>query len=188
MKEYVTDGVTTFHNYCWNRKGQIKNIKTKKVVDGYINNFGLKVIVLRTDEGKIVGRSYDKLKKFSFRQKYLPKNFERYVDVYGHENLYCFDPKDPTKVFSKKNLEFKKILLNTDGYQFIRVGKGSLYLHVMVYQSMNKLTVNKDMYQIHHISGNKKQNNIENLMLVTRSEHKAIHKAERIKNEQNTHN
>lgn len=175
MKKYVTDGKQVFHKYCWNRKGQIVNIKTKRVLHGYRNNFGLLTVILRTDQGKKVGRSIEKLIKFSHRNKFLPKNYDQYVDVYGYEDTYCFDPKDPTKVFSKKFLAFKKILTNNDGYLFIRAGKGTLYLHIMVYQSINKFKIDNDLYQIHHISGNKKQNNIENLKLLTKKEHRHMH-------------
>ena len=175
MKKFLTDGNQVFHNYYWNRKGQIVNIKTKKVVNGYKDSYGLNIVSLKTDQGKAVKRSFERLVKLHRIKKYLPKNYDQYIDVYGYENVYCFDPKDPTKVFSKKSLAFKKILTNNDGYLFIRAGRGTLYLHVMVYQSMNKINVDKNIYQIHHISGNKTENNIENLKLLTRKDHRHVH-------------
>lgn len=185
MKKYVTDGEQVFHYYYWNKNGQIVSTINKKVINGYKNNFGLLIVILKTDQGKRVGRSFDKLNKLHQIKKYLPKNYDQYIDVFGYENTYCFDPNDPTKVFSKKNLAFKKILSNKDGYLFIRAGKGTLYLHTMVYQSMNNIEVDKDMYQIHHISGDNKQNNIENLKLLTKKEHRHMHKSKKVKNETN---
>ena len=175
MKTLVKDNERTYSNYYWNKKGQIVNLKTKRVLKGCIDSHGLRVIALRTDQGKIVYKSYSKLKKFSYMKRHLPSNFDNYVDVFGYQNLYCFDPNDPTKVFSKTNLRFKKILINNRGYYFIRAGKGTLYLHIMLYESIYKYHFDKDKYELHHISGNKSQNTLQNLVLLTKEEHKKLH-------------
>lgn len=175
MKTFLFDGQRYFHNYYWNRKGEIVNKKTTRKLKGTINSYGLRVVSLVSDQGKTIIRSFNKLKKFSYKKKYLPKNYDKYIDVFGHEGMYCFDPDDPTKVFSKSNLAFKKILTNNDGYKFIRVGKGTLYLHIMVVESHYKMKVDFDKYEVHHLHG-KENNKINDLILLTKEDHKKIHK------------
>ena len=183
MKTYVTDGKTIFRNYYWNSKGEIVNKKTKQIIKGCIQSGGVKIITLRTDQGEKIKRSFRKLKRFSYAKKYLPKNYDQYIDVYGFEDLYCFDPKDPTKVFSKKFLTYKKILTNTDGYLFIRAKKSSLYLHVMVMQAHYKMKIDPNVYDVHHLHG-LQHNTLNDLVLLTKEQHRKLHKEERAKNEQ----
>ena len=57
---------------------------------------------------------------------------------------------------------------------YIRINKGKLkFEHIIVWEKyFGKIPTG---YQIHHIDGNKENNNIENLQLVTPLEHKRIH-------------
>lgn len=70
--------------------------------------------------------------------------------------------------------------LTTDGYIWIRViGNGyhnnqiKLHRYLMEIKVGRKLQFNEI---VHHINGDKLDNNIDNLQLVTRSEHNKIHK------------
>ena len=181
MKTFVADENQVFHNYYWNSKKQIINAKTKRELKGSINNFGTKVVELKTDQGQFVGRSFEKLRKFSYKKKYLPENYDQYVDVFGRQSLYCFDPNDPTKVFSKKRLSFKKILTNSDGYQFVRIGKGAVYLHIMVMQAHYKMKIDPKVYDVHHKNG-LQNNTVNDLLLLTKQEHKKLHNELKEKN------
>ena len=64
------------------------------------------------------------------------------------------------------------------GYYFFRCYKGSpIYVHKLVYMLFKGPI--PEGYQVHHISGNTAQNNIENLTLLTRDEHRKLTAAER---------
>jgi hypothetical protein len=75
----------------------------------------------------------------------------------------------------KNSIRWKGGISNSSGYISIRTNKGGYkQQHRTVMENFigRKLSSNE---LIHHIDQNKKNNSIENLMIVTRSEHAAIH-------------
>lgn len=178
MKTFINDGNQTFHNYYWNQKGCIFNTKTNRIIKPPKEKNKLKEIGLTNDQGEVKYRSFNKLKKFSYIKKHLPQNYNMFVDVYGWENLYCFDPNDPTRVWSKTKLKFKKIQKNPDGYKFFRAGKGSIYIHTMVMQAHYQMKIDPDKYEIHHKHG-LENNMFEDLILLTKEQHRSLHKEQR---------
>lgn len=69
----------------------------------------------------------------------------------------------------------KDSYLNVDGYVVVGKSKNRKFEHRKIYEEYYgvKLT-NKDI--IHHIDGNKQNNDINNLKLMTRAEHMEIHR------------
>ena len=179
MKKYVYDGKEVFNNYYWSKNDCIVEKNTKKIITPPKSINELKMIVLKDDQGKLKRRSFNKLRKFSHAKRYLPKNFDQFIDVYGWQRLYCFDPNRPTRVWSKTNMRFKKILKNQRGYLFFRAGKGTVYLHVMVFQSINKMKIDTNKFQLHHIDKDVTNCKLSNLKLVTELQHIDIHKAQK---------
>jgi len=77
-------------------------------------------------------------------------------------------------------------ILSSGGYTKIRVGKnhpladpnGYAYEHIVVWVSAgNQRPSTKEV--IHHLNGDKADNRIENLCMITRSEHNRIHNADK---------
>ena len=189
MKKLVTDGTETFSNYYWNNNGCIVNKKSGFIYQKPNNK--MKMLKLRDDQGNIKYRSFSKLYKFSFSKKFLPRNYSQYIDVFGWEDNYCFDPHDPMKVFSKKKMEFKAVTVTQKNYPFIRVGKNkSLYLYRMVWEAYHQQFI-PEGYQLHHSDKDHFNFDLEKLQLLTEKEHQELHikqRAEKKKQKQEIKN
>ena len=77
--------------------------------------------------------------------------------------------------------EFGKAHLNNDGY-YVIVNNGEnhmKYLHRLIYEKTHKLTLLSSAI-IHHEDGNRSNNSIENLKMMSRAEHNSIHHKDKI--------
>lgn len=75
------------------------------------------------------------------------------------------------------NGEKMRVWLSRNGYPCISQGKHLTYLHRLVWEIHNGQI--PEGYQIHHIDHDKKNWQIENLMMVDRKSHWEIHKVAR---------
>ena len=65
--------------------------------------------------------------------------------------------------------------ISDDGMGYLRLNKGKKRIHrIVVEKSLGRVLSSNEI--VHHIDGDKTNNNISNLQIVTRSEHCQIHK------------
>lgn len=73
------------------------------------------------------------------------------------------------------------LYVNREGYREIRKNKNSILEHRYIMEKyINRKLTEEEV--IHHINGNKQDNRIDNLIIVTRSEHMLIHNTFRLRN------
>ena len=108
-----------------------------------------------------------------------PEHKELYMDVFGLEDKYCFLISNPNIVWSKARRSFVKPTKTKTGHLWFNVrthGKSKMeYIHIMVWESYNQKKYNGKKINIHHISFNKEQNQIENLMCISSKDHHSFH-------------
>ena len=170
----VTDGKNIFDEYYF-EKGQLHS-HGNFGFGRSANKNGLVVVSLWLD-GKYVNRSLQKLKRWSCpdpKLKRLLKRVERdFVPVFGHEDMYKFNPKNPTEVFNIEKRHLKNVLSFKKYYAVaIKEKKDqNLLIHQMVMEYHLQEKIDTKVYDIHHLNHNSKDNRIENLMLLPRSVH-----------------
>lgn len=171
---YVTDGKTIFDDYYFSN-GKIYSHGHYGVTQ-YTNQNGLEIVMLWVD-GKQVCRSLQKLKRWSCpdpKLKRLLKRVERdFVPVFGFEDMYMFNPKNPLEVFNIQKRHLKTILHNGKYYQVaIKFAKDqNLLIHQMVMEQYLQQHIDTTKYDIHHLSHDPKDNRIQNLILLPRAVH-----------------
>lgn len=171
---YVTDGKETFHKYYFNQNKQIVRKDTKKVLA--VDQFGC--IKLSNDADQPKKRSYNKLVKETFKEQFEPENINQYVDVFGFEDVYCFDPNNPNKVWNKLFKRFKTVQIDKDGYGVVELWKdGNIKqyrINRMVVESCAKQRM-PEGYIAHHVSHNRLQNQYSNLRVLSKEQHDVLH-------------
>ena len=127
---------------------------------------------------------------------------EKFIRWIRHVKITCFQCKEEfftrhphSKTCSKKCMallrwnstpiekRWRVVKRNRKGYVFIHA-KGHKHLipehrHVMEQHIKRPLESHE---HVHHIDGNRANNNINNLIILTRSDHNTIHKSEQSKN------
>jgi hypothetical protein len=98
--------------------------------------------------------------------------------------------KTPTVRIGAKNGRWKGgILRRKDGYILVRIGtiskdaKGARYMlqhRIIMEEKLGRKLLRTEI--VHHKNGNKSDNRIKNLEVITQSQHAAEHYSERIKN------
>ena len=129
--------------------------RDKDIIDDYING------VLSSNEI---------IRKYSLKS-------QTYYDILKRNNVKTRSISEGCKLASKNGIgcrPMKDRMTNSNGYIFIRVGNEKVLEHVYVYEKYLGRKLLKDEV-IHHIDGNKQNNTIENLILLTQKEHANIH-------------
>lgn len=179
MKKIVTDGTIVFENYQWNEEKQIVSKMTGKVLKGDKSQNYCNYCLYQKD-GKF-RRERTVLLKASFPQMFEPKDKQNYMDVFGMEDMFCFRKDNPNIVWSKLRCNFIKLSTTKDGHLFFGPKMKNnkwcrkKFIHVMVWQSYNKKKYDGKKYNLHHISFNKQQNQIQNIMLLPANYHHSFH-------------
>lgn len=75
----------------------------------------------------------------------------------------------------KDNRAWKGGRIKHQGYIAIRIGSGYVYEHILIVEEFIKRRLRKDEV-IHHIDGDRSNNDLKNLQLMTDIEHKRMHK------------
>lgn len=174
--KYVTDGKQVFHKY-YIENGEIRNAKTKQKLKVWQDKYGCKFVFLYSDNGgRAKGKSYQKLIRETINNAFKPEN---HIDVFNYEDKYSFNPQNPYQVYSKKYCKMLKVSYNKDGYPFVQLWKDrkfkTYYLHRMVFQSINRITI-PEGYQLHHINEERKDPQYQNLKLMKKEQHLKYHK------------
>lgn len=170
----VTDGKNVFDEYYF-EKGQLHS-HGNFGFGRSVNKNGLVIVSLWLD-GKYVNRSLQKLKRWSCpdpKLKRLLKRVERnFVPVFGHEDMYKFNPKNPTEVFNIEKRHLKNVLSFKKYYAVaIKEKKDqNLLIHQMVMEYHLQEKIDTKVYDIHHLNHDSRDNRIQNLMLLPRSVH-----------------
>ena len=170
---YVTDGKQVFHKYYFNQDKQIVRKDSNKVLvvsDGCVK--------LSNDADEPKKRGYYKLLKETFKEEFEPENLDQYVDVFGFEDVYCFDPNNPNKVWNKVFKRYKAVQIDDDGYGVVELWKNgtekNYRINRMVIESYTKQQLPKD-FIAHHVSHNRLQNQYSNLQALSKDEHDKLH-------------
>lgn len=101
-------------------------------------------------------------KNSSFKGKELPYKNHNNTDIYVYAPTHPFANKRGRVTKHRLVVEENRLRFNPD-----------------FFQNINDVWVLKKSYQVHHIDGNHDNNNIENLIVVTRGEHTTIHNQHR---------
>lgn len=173
----VTDGEFVYPKYQW-RDGKIFSL--------YRNRFATPTIIRGTVNYSLtVGkrrniRSYNQLYAHSFPQEFVPQNYKNWIDVFGYEKYYCFNPDNPNQVWSKTRMKMIKLSKNNNRHSqhllfcaYDGTKMKTYYIHKMVWQSYYKKTIKKG-YVIHHLNHDCYDNRIQNMILLPRKIHSAF--------------
>ena len=170
----VTDGKIVFEGYQW-RNGQIYCFWLRRMIKPVMTRKAL--CYMLTQDGKQYDRTKKQLYIHSFPEKFLPKNFDKWIDMFGYENLFCFNPQNPNQIWSKKFMKLIKLCKNNNSqsqhllFNSSKDGKRkTLYVHKMVWQSYHKTKIQKG-FVIHHLNHDCYDNRIQNMVLLPKSVH-----------------
>lgn len=67
---------------------------------------------------------------------------------------------------------------NDNGYLYTKINNKKIYLHRLLAFSFccdSNIIKNKKYYEVHHLDRNKKNNNLNNLCIISKEKHNAIH-------------
>lgn len=107
---------------------------------------------------------------------------EEWKDIVGFEGIYQVSNWGNLKSNKSGKWRILSLKNNKGGYMsVVLLGNNrtrSARMHVLVYESFVGDIPKDKKYQIHHIDGNKMNNNVDNLKLVTVKEHHYLHKDE----------
>lgn len=172
----VTDGRRVFKNYEW-RGEDIYSFWTKRIIEPIMIHDNLSYML--AEDGKQYDRTRRLLYMQSHPEKFLPEGIEKWIDVLGYEDYFCFNPQNPNQIWSKKYMKFIKLNKNNNRqsqHLLFCASKGrscdrkTLYVHKIVWQSYFKKTIKRG-YVIHHINHDSFDNRIQNMMLLPRYIH-----------------
>ena len=179
----VTDGEVVFTNYKWYQKDGKKFIwscysdKPLKVID----RNGVESMTL-FEEKQEYTKSLEQLRKFSFPEEYTPPIIKNFRDVFGYQNEYCFNPKNPFQIWSKKSMQFIRAASNRNKNSqhfkfniFVNGVQTSMYVHRMAWESFNNKKL-KDGWQVHHLSHDWRDCSKKNLITLPKIVHTIFEK------------
>lgn len=175
MKRKVFDGKTVFDDYYFeNGKIVSKGIHEPHY---YVDRDGRQQVTLYHNNIRYV-RSLQNIKKWSIPEIKLQKLLKRvkkdFVPVFGHENEYMFNLKNPFEVYSIRTRKILRIIKTQRYFQVgIKTETGNnLYIHKMVAEYHYQKFIDTNKYEIHHLSHNPAECNIENLVILPSTIHK----------------
>ena len=109
-------------------------------------------------------------------KKYNLKN-QTYYDILKRNNIKTRSISEGCKLASKNGIGCRPMQdrrVNSNGYVFIRVEGEIILEHIYVCEQFLGRKLNKNEV-VHHIDGDKQNNNIENLIALTQEEHSKVH-------------
>ena len=79
------------------------------------------------------------------------------------------------RVYNSTKGKFIKLRQRKNGYLAFRIHGSAFYVHRAVFETINKLRI-PESFEINHKDGNRTNNCIENLEMLSQKEHKEYHK------------
>lgn len=132
------------------------------------------------DDGKKEKKSLKTLFRIVYKKEYCIDNIqnltgEQWKEIQKTKGKYFISNKGRVKSLCG----YKAILLQyfyKSGYPVVKINNKHYRINRLVAQYFcNSENINIDNLEIHHIDGNKKNNNAENLKILTQREHSKIH-------------
>lgn len=171
----VTDGNRIYKNYQW-RGNQIYSFWSRRFVKPYFVR-GVETYMLSQD-GKLYDKSKNQLYMHSHPEEFLPEGYDKWIDVYGYEKYFCFNPANPNQIWSKKFLRLIKVHQNNNSnskHLLFCATKGdrktkTLYVHKIVWQSYFKKKIKRG-FVLHHLNHDSYDNRIQNMIILPKSIH-----------------
>jgi len=94
---------------------------------------------------------------------------EVWKDIAGHDGKYQVSNKGNVRELISIAIYRKLNPYEKNGYAYVKLGKKSYRVHILVIEAFEK-----SRYQVNHKDGNKRNNDLENLEYITKSEN-ALH-------------
>jgi len=102
---------------------------------------------------------------------------EVFKDIEGYNGVYQISNKGNVKSFKYGREKLLRLYINAYGYQTTTISVNGkcikLHIHKLVYSHFGKKVLNGKT--LHHKDGNKSNNHIDNLEILTRKDHSKIH-------------
>lgn len=178
LKNNVTDGKLVFKDYKWcvvDGEKRIWSCYTKRLLSP--TNRNTYIALTLTINHKQCIRSFALLKRNSFPEEFLPAKVKKFKDVFGYQDYYCFNPKNPFEIWSKKKMMYVIPASNhnkiSQHFKFniaINGKSSSMYVHRMVWEFYHKQTL-KEGWQIHHLSHDWRDCSRKNLIALPKKVH-----------------